>query len=220
MKRLDSVVAPDGTTLPVRVVAARGATATLVLAPGAGSSMKHPSIVRLQEGIAAGGVTVATFDFPYRVRGGGAPDRQPVLVGAYGAVVDAVRAENPGRFFAGGRSMGGRMASHLAAAGTALDGLVFVSFPLHPPGKPGIERAAHLAALPMPMLFVQGTRDTFAREDLLAGVLKKLPRATLHAIPDADHGMHVPKRTGKTDADVLTETIETIVAWIDRSGRK
>ena len=71
-------------------------------------------------------------------------------------------------------------------------------------------------ALKIPMLFVQGTRDTFAREDLLAGVLKKLPRATLHAIPEADHGMHVPKRTGRTDSDVLMETIETIVAWIDR----
>jgi predicted alpha/beta-hydrolase family hydrolase len=216
MKPLESVPSPDGTKLPVRVVAARGATATLVLAPGAGSSMKHPAIVRLQDRIAARGITVATFDFPYRVRGGGAPDRQPVLVGANGAVVDAVRAAHPGRLFAGGRSMGGRMASHLAASGTPLDGLVFVSFPLHPPGKPGIERAAHLATLKIPMLFVQGTRDTFAREDLLAGVLKKLPRATLHAIPDADHGMHVPKRTGRTDAEVLTETIETIVGWISR----
>ena len=215
MKSLESVLAPDGTKLPVRVVAARGATATLVLAPGAGSSMKHPSIVRLQDGIAARGVTVATFDFPYRVRGGGAPDRQPVLVGAYGAVVDAVRAAHPGRLFAGGRSMGGRMASHLAMT-VPLDGLVFVSFPLHPPGKPGIERAAHLATLKIPMLFVQGTRDTFAREDLLAGVLKKLPRATLHAIPEADHGMHVPKRTGRTDAEVLTETIETIATWMGR----
>ena len=215
MKSLESVLAPDGTKLPVRVVAARGATATLVLAPGAGSSMKHPSIVRLQDGIAARGVTVATFDFPYRVRGGGAPDRQPVLVGAYGAVVDAVRAAHPGRLFAGGRSMGGRMASHLAIT-TPLDGLVFVSFPLHPPGKPGIERAAHLATLKIPMLFVQGTRDTFAREDLLAGVLKKLPRATLHAIPEADHGMHVPKRTGRTDAEVAAETVETIVTWIGR----
>jgi predicted alpha/beta-hydrolase family hydrolase len=212
---MTSVLSPDGTKLPVRVVAARNATATLVLAPGAGSSMKHPAIVRLQDGIAARRITVATFDFPYRVRGGGAPDRQPVLVGAYGAVVDAVRAAHPGRLFAGGRSMGGRMASHLATI-APLDGLVFVSFPLHPPGKPGIERAAHLATLKIPMLFVQGTRDTFAREDLLAGVLKKLPRATLHAIPDADHGMHVPKRTGRTDADVLTETIDTIVEWIGR----
>jgi predicted alpha/beta-hydrolase family hydrolase len=220
MKRLQSVLAPDGTTLPVRVVPARDATATLVLASGAGSSMKHPSLVALQEGIAAHGVTVATFDFPYRVRGGGAPDRQPVLVGAYGAVVDAVRAAHPGRLFAGGRSMGGRMASHLAAAGTALDGLVFVSFPLHPPGKPGIERAAHLSALKIPMLFVQGTRDTFAREDLLKDVLEKLPGASLHAIPDADHGMHVLKRSGRTDDDVSTETVETIVAWIGRSGRK
>jgi predicted alpha/beta-hydrolase family hydrolase len=178
--------------------------------------MKHPSIVRLQDGIAARGVTVATFDFPYRVRGGGAPDRQPVLVGAYGAVVDAVRAAHPGRLFAGGRSMGGRMASHLAAAGTPLDGLVFVSFPLHPPGKPGIERAAHLADAEDPDAVRAGDARHVRARGSARRVLKKLPRATLHAIPEADHGMHVPKRTGRTDAEVLTETIETIVTWIGR----
>jgi predicted alpha/beta-hydrolase family hydrolase len=176
--------------------------------------MRHPSLVRLQEGLAARGTTVVTFDFPSRVRGGGAPDGLPVLAAAAGAAVAAVRAERPGRLFVGGRSMGGRVASHLAAGGTPVDGLVFVAFPLHPPGKPGTERATHLAAIDAPMLFVQGTRDTFAREDLLRGVLAGLPRATLHAIPDADHGLHVPKRTGRTDAEVFDEVVWTIAAWI------
>jgi predicted alpha/beta-hydrolase family hydrolase len=210
----EHVLAPDGTTLPMRVARAPRATATLVLAPGAGSSMRHPSIVRLQDAIAARGTTVVTFDFPYRVRGGGAPDRQPVLVAAYGTVVTAIRSHAPTRLFIGGRSMGGRMASHLAADGTPVDGLVFVAFPLHPPGKHGVERAAHLATIQAPMLFVQGTRDTFARPDLLAGVLARLPRATLHAIPDADHGLHVPKRSGRTDVEVLDDVVTTIVEWI------
>jgi predicted alpha/beta-hydrolase family hydrolase len=215
MATLDRVRAPDGTTLPVRVVPARDAVATLVLAPGAGTSMRHPSLVRLQDGLASRGVTVASFDFPYRARGGGAPDRLPVLVAAYEAVVQAVRAiGGPPRLFLGGRSMGGRVASHVAAAGTPVDGLVFVAFPLHPPGKPGLERAAHLRAIAVPMLFVQGTRDTFARPDLLAGVLAELPRATLYAIPDADHGLHVPKRSGRSDAQVLDDVVATIAGFV------
>jgi hypothetical protein len=115
--------------------------------------------------------------------------------------------------------MGGRVASHLAAASTPVDGLVFVAFPLHPPGKPGIERARHLVAIDVPMLFVQGTRDTFARADLLAGVLAQLPRATLHAIPDGDHSLHVPRRSGRTDAEVFAEVVATIAEWIARGGQ-
>jgi len=219
VSRLEQARAPDGTALPVRVVRAPGATATLVLAPGAGSSMRHPSLLRLQEGLAARGTTVVTFDFPYRVRGRGAPDRMPVLVAAYAAVVAAVRVEHPARLFVGGRSMGSRVASHLAAAGTPVDGLVFVGFPLHPPGKPGTARADHLAAIGVPMLFVQGTRDTFARADLLAGVLAGLSTATRHTIADADHGLHVPKRSGRTDAEVLDEVVATIAAWIKTDPR-
>ena len=217
MKRLDHVAAPDGTRLPIRVGPAAGATAALVLAPGAGTTMRHPSLVRLQDGLVARGTTVVTFDFPYRVHGRGAPDRMPVLTAAYGAVVAAVRKEWRGRLFVGGRSMGGRVASHLVAGGTPVDGLVFVAFPLHPPGKPGADRASHLATIDAPMLFVQGTRDPFAREDLLAGVLAGLPRATLHAIPEGDHGLHVPKRSGRTDAQVFDDVVRTIVDWMART---
>ena len=209
-------VTVDGTQLPVRIVGPAAAAATLVLAHGAGSSMRHPSLVRLQDGLAARGTTVVTFDFPYRARGSGAPDRMPVLVAAYAAVVAAVRPDRPARLFVGGRSLGGRAASHLAAEGTPVDGLVFVAFPLHPPGKPGTSRADHLAVIRAPMLFVQGTRDTFAQWDLLTSVIGKLPAATLHTIPDADHGLHVPKRSGRTDAQVLDETIATITEWIAR----
>ncbi len=208
------VTSPDGTALPIRI--ARGArdTATLVLAHGAGTGMGHPSLVRVQDGLAARGTTVVTFDFPYRARGRGAPDRMPVLVAAFEAVLAAVRGEVPERLFLGGRSMGGRVASHVVAGGTSVGGLVFLGFPLHPPGKPGTSRADHLAAIQAPMLFVQGTRDTFARPDLLATVLAGLPSATLHAIPEADHGFHVPKRTGRTDAQVIDEVVATVAEWI------
>jgi predicted alpha/beta-hydrolase family hydrolase len=138
----------------------------------------------------------------------------PVLTAAFEAVIDAVRDDVPERLFLGGRSMGGRVASHIAAGGRAVDGLVFLAFPLHPPGKPGTSRAAHLTSIRAPMLFVQGTRDTFARPDLLAGVLATLPSARLHAIAEADHGFRVPKRTGRTAEEVLDEVITTVAAWI------
>jgi predicted alpha/beta-hydrolase family hydrolase len=214
------VTSPDGAALPVRI--ARGArdTTTLVLAHGAGSGMSHPSLVRVQDGLASRGTTVVTFDFPYRARGRGAPDRMPVLTAAFEAVLDVVRGDVPDRLFLGGRSMGGRVASHVAAAGRSVDGLVFLAFPLHPPGKPGTTRATHLRTIRAPMLFVQGTRDTFARSDLLATVLAELPSATLYEIPDADHGFHVPKRTGRTDAEVLDAVIATVADWIARNGRR
>ncbi len=215
---VDRVALPDGTVLPVRVVAPPPATplrGTLVLAHGAGTDMDHPSLVRLQGLLATAGLVAVTFNFPYRARGRpSAPDRMPVLVAAYTAVIDAVRAGAPRPFTIGGRSLGGRAASHVAAGGTAVDGLVFLAFPLHPPGKPGTSRAAHLATITPPMLFVQGTRDPFAHWDLLEGVLSRLPTATLHGIPDADHGLHVPKRTGRTDAQVLADVAAVIGDWV------
>jgi uncharacterized protein len=220
--RTSEVVLGDGVHLPVALAeppaGAPVRRTTAVLAPGAGSSMRHPSLVAIQTALALAGVATATFDFPYRARGARAPDRLPTLVAAYRAVLDALRrdpAVAAGRIVIGGRSLGGRVASHVAAEGASVDGLVFLAFPLHPPGKPGIERAAHLGRIGAPMLFVQGTRDAFARADLLARVLRGLPRATLHAIPDADHGFRVPKRTGRTEADVRDEAVRAILGWLD-----
>jgi hypothetical protein len=220
--RTSEVVFGDGLRLPVALAAPPAGApvrrTTAVLAPGAGSSMRHPSLVAVQTGLARAGVATATFDFPYRARGARAPDRLPTLVAAYRAVLEAL-ARDPavaaGRIVIGGRSLGGRVASHVAAEGARVGGLVFLAFPLHPPGEPGIERAAHLGRIAAPMLFVQGTRDAFARPDLVAAVLRRLPRATLHAIPDADHGFHVPKRSGRTDADVRDEVVQAVVAWLD-----
>ena len=207
------VESPEGTRLPVRAVGPASAGVTLVLAPGAGTSMVHPSLVRLQSTIAARGLRVVMFDFPYRARGRGAPDRMPILIGAYQAVVEAVRPATPGRLFIGGRSMGGRVSSHVAASGTTVDGLVFLSFPLHPPGKPGTDRAAHLRSIHVPMHFIQGTRDTFARWDLFEDVLATLPTASLFTIPDGDHGLQVPKRAGRTPEEVEAAIVDDIVRW-------
>jgi uncharacterized protein len=214
------VVLPDGTALPIRAVgppAGAAARGTMVVAHGAGSHMAHPSVAGIQERLARGGLVAVTFDFPYRVHGRGAPDRMPVLAAAYAAVLDAVTPHAMRPLAIGGRSLGGRVASHVAADGARVDALVFLAFPLHPPGHPGVARAAHLARITAPMLFVQGTRDTFAREDLLSQVLTGLPRATLHSIADADHGFRVPKRTGRTDADVQDEVADTVVEWMSRA---
>ncbi|MGH7895897.1 MAG: alpha/beta hydrolase family protein [Candidatus Binatia bacterium] len=216
--RETTVTLPDGTRLPLRTLSPASPTTvrgTILLAHGAGTGMDHPSLVSLQRLLAARGLVAVTFDFPYRARGAGVPDRLPVLVEAYDTVIAATRTNAPRPFVIGGRSLGGRVASHVAAKGTSVDALVFFGFPLHPPGKPGTSRATHLSAIRAPMLFVQGTRDTFARWDLLTGVVSTLPTATLHAIPDADHGFHVPKRTGRTDAHVLAEIADVVGGCLD-----
>lgn len=144
---------------------AAGRAPAFVLAPGAGSDMDHPSLVGLAVAVARAGFVVCRFDFPYRCAGRRLPDRLPALTAAYGAVVEHVRTDaafNAPWIAIGGRSMGGRVASHLAAAGVAVHGLVFLAFPLHPAGRPATFRAAHLPGIAAPMLFVQGTRDALA----------------------------------------------------------
>jgi len=218
---------PGGGTVSVRVarpaaqrgVSPRSGHPVVVLAHGAGTDMRHPSLAGFQDDLAEAGWPTVTFNFPYREAGRRAPDPRPVLVAAYRAVLDAVvddAALAPSWIVIGGRSMGGRMASHTAAEGACVRGLLFLAFPLHPPGKPGVERAAHLSGLDLPMLFVQGTRDTFARADLLTRVVAGLPRATLVEIPEGDHSFRVPKRTGLGAADVRRIVQEAAVDWLSR----
>jgi len=213
----------NGRSVAVRIARPRAEPApghpVVLLAHGAGTDMRHPSLAGFQDDLAEAGWPAVTFNFPYRELGRKVPDARPVLVAAYRAVYDAVLADPtlaPPWIVAGGRSMGGRMASHLAAEGVALRGLLFLAFPLHAPGKPGIERAAHLAAVAdVPMLFVQGTRDSFARQDLLAGVLAGLPRATLVELPEGDHSFRVPKRTtGLGAADVRRIVRDAALDWL------
>ena len=189
----------------------------MLLAPGAGSSRHHASLSSIQAGLADAGWTTVTFDFPYREAGRRIPDRQPVLERCWRAVLDAVQTDSrlaPPWVAIGGRSMGGRIASHVAAAGTRVKGLVFLGFPLHPAGRPAVERAAHLPSIAVPMLFVQGTRDALAERAFLAGVLAELPRATLHDIEGADHSFRVPRRAGRTEETVRDEIVKVVADWL------
>ena len=189
----------------------------LVLAHGAGEGMTHPFLEALVGELSAAKIATFRYQFPYMEQRRRAPDRPPVLTAAVTAAVHAAQKAAPGlSLLAGGKSMGGRMTS-TAASQHPLDqvrGLVFFGFPLHPPGQPSIKRADHLAKVSVPMLFLQGTRDTFAGLDLLRPVCAKLRSlATLHVIESADHSFHVLKSSGKTDAEVLHELAQTTATW-------
>jgi hypothetical protein len=191
----------------------------LVLAHGAGAGMSHPFMARLADELAAVGIATLRYQFPYMEQQRRVPDAPAVLTATVRAAVRAAAEAAPGLpLLAGGKSMGGRMTSQ-AAAERPLDGvrgLVFFGFPLHPPNKPGTKRADHLVKVTAPMLFLQGTRDTFAELPLLRPVCAKLgSRATLHVIETADHSFHVLKSSGRTDAEVLRELAETVVCWAD-----
>ncbi len=195
-----------------------GRTPAVILAPGAGTDRCHPSLLGIQRGLADAGWPTVVFNFPYREAGRRVPDARPVLERCWRAVIGAVRAEPrlaPPWLVIGGRSMGGRIASHVAADGADVRGLVFFGFPLHAAGRPGTERAAHLSRIAAPMLFVQGTRDALADPALLRDVLRDLPHATLHEVADADHGFRVPRRSGRSEASVRAEVVAAATAWLD-----
>ena len=191
--------APDGTP-----------RATLVFGHGAGGDMTHPTLAAIAEGLSAEGVAVVRFNFPYREAGRKAPDRQDKLEACYWAVAKEV-AEGAEKLYLGGGSMGGRIATHIVADGFPAAGLVLQSYPLHPPGKPERMRDEHLTRIGVPMLYVWGTRDNFATEDLIRATMAKLPTATLHPIEGGDHGLKV---RGRTMTDVHSEVVRTIAAWI------
>ena len=198
------------------------ARALYVLAHGAGAGMKHPFLARIADALAARDIATFRYEFPYMRARKQRPDPPAVAEAAVrAAVAEAARASPGLPLFAGGKSFGGRMTSQAQANEPlpGVRGLVFFGFPLHAPGRPGVERAEHLSAVAIPMLFLQGTRDEFASLDLLQGVVKRLgSRATLHLIEEGDHSFKVPKRTGKTERDVLEELATTIQQWADSNG--
>lgn len=192
--------------------------AALALAHGAGAGMDHAFMAATARGLAERGIAVLRFQFPYMERGSRRPDTPAVAQAAVRVAVAASKARWPGLpLFAGGKSFGGRMSSQ-AQAVQPLDGvigLVFLGFPLHPAGKPGIERADHLDDVAVPMLFVQGTRDELAQPELLVPLVTRLAtRAKLHAIDEADHSFHVPARSGRKDAQVLVEALDVVAEWM------
>ncbi len=183
----------------------------LVLAHGAGGNLHTPGLVKVAEALTARGLNVMRFNFPYAEARRKVPDRQATLESCYRAVAQQA-AERSTRLFLGGRSMGGRIASHIVAKGQSACGLVFFAYPLHPPGKVEQMRDAHLTAISIPMLFLQGTRDPFARPDLLAQTVRRLPHATLHVVEGADHGLTV---RGRPADETIVELAETTLQWIN-----
>lgn len=195
----------------------RNASCLLLFAHGAGADMKHRFMENMARELASLGIATLRYQFPYTERQSGRPDPKPILLATVRAAV-AFAGEVGGGLplLAGGKSMGGRMTS-LAAAEEPLPGvrgIVFFGFPLHPAGEPSSERAEHLSGVKAPMLFLQGTRDALADLSLLTPVCKKLGKsATLHVVNDADHSFHVPKRSGKTDNEVLTDLAQKVAEW-------
>lgn len=213
-----SIIVADGESVSGLWQAPEHPKACLVLAHGAGAGMNHRSMAAIADGLERLGVATLRYQFPYMEKGGKRVDAPAVAHAAVHAAVTAARERAAGLpLFAGGKSFGGRMTSQ-AQAKSALDGvrgLVFFGFPLHPAGKPSIDRAAHLSDVAIPMLFVQGTRDALADLALLEGVVAPLAdRATLQLMPEADHSFHVPAKTGRKDAEVLEEALTKAAAWI------
>ena len=201
------------------------AIAALVLGHGAGSGQHSGFMVEAGRQLSARAIVVATFDFPYIAAGRKSPDKAPVLEEAWRAAIAEARADNAFRslpLFIGGKSMGGRIASHVAAQGVeGVSGLVFLGYPLHPPGRPQQRRDAHLPAIAQPMLFVQGSRDEFGTAGDIRELLPRLnPHAQLFEVADGDHSFKVRvKITGKKQAAVFTEIFDRVETFI-RSVRR
>jgi predicted alpha/beta-hydrolase family hydrolase len=214
--------------------------ATLILAHGAGAGQRHPFMVRFARGLSDRGLNVVTFNFLYTEQGRRVPDRMPQLVACYEAVIAAAREHLPSareRPFIGGKSMGGRAATHVASetpvvsglsvnSGSSvvsgfsrtLSGIVLLGYPLHPPGRPDQLRDVHLPDVKRPMLFVQGTRDTFGTPSELRPIIERLsPLATLHPVEGGDHSFKIAGRDAKKQAAVYSEIQDTIVEWIARN---
>jgi hypothetical protein len=213
---------PEAGAVSALLTAPADATACYVFAHGAGAGMAHTFMAALAEALAQRRIATLRFQFPYMEQGGKRPDPPAIAQAAVRAAVAEAHRRLPAMpLFAGGKSFGGRMASQAQAASplAGVRGLAFVGFPLHPAGKPGASRAAHLAQVQCPMLFLQGTRDALAELDLLKKVLAPLgTRATLAVEDDADHAFHVRVRSGRTDAQVLASLAETMAHWFSSVG--
>ena len=194
------------------------ASACVVLAHGAGAGMQHPFMAALAADLSALGIACLRYQFPYMEQGSRRPDAPPRCHATVRAAVQAACDRLPGLpLIAGGKSFGGRMTSQAQALEPlpTVRGLLFLGFPLHPPGKPSAARGEHLLDVQLPLLFVHGTRDEFAEAAPLASLIERLgPRATLLSLPNADHSLKVPARSAPGPAQVRAALLAGIAAWI------
>ncbi len=199
------------------------ASALLVLAHGAGNDMRNPFLSFVSKGVAGAGIATLKFNFPYKEKGRRAPDSAQKLEATWRAVLDRIRHDPALDFdcvFAGGKSLGGRMASRVVAQGERVDGLLFLGYPLHPPGKPEKQRIAHFPDITVPALFIQGTRDTLCDLALLREALPRIQGDTdLHLVQGGDHSFDLPKRAGVTQKEVWEEIVAAVVNWITARRR-
>jgi len=191
----------------------------VVIAHGAGAGMRHTFMTGVAQSLARHGIASFRYQFPYMEQGKRAPNQQLILVETVRSAIDAAR-EHSGDLplIAGGKSLGGRMTSTAASEGAlpGIRGIVFFGFPLHAPGKPPNERGEHLFKVGLPLLFLQGTRDKLADLTLLRPLCDRLRakgQAELHVIDGADHSFHVPKKSGRTDEDILEELGKVVADW-------
>jgi hypothetical protein len=196
-----------------------GAKACFVLAHGAGAGMTHPFMAAVATGLYERGIATLRYQFPYMDRRSRRPDPPALAHATVRAAVSQANGRLPGLVLvAGGKSFGGRMTSQAQAEAplAGVRGIAFLGFPLHPAGKPSVTRARHLADVGVPMLFLQGTRDTLAEVALIEPVVQRLgSRATLHLVGGADHSFHVLARSGRNDREVMNEILDAFARWVD-----
>jgi predicted alpha/beta-hydrolase family hydrolase len=211
-------IAPAQSVTAIRYAAAESnrAGVTLILGHGAGAGQTSAFIVEFATALVARGIGIVTFNFPYTEQGRRVPDPNARLEGCLSAVITAVRRRNSAKLAIGGKSMGGCIASQVAAGSAAeLAGLVFLGYPLHPPGRPDRHRTAHLRDVKAPMLFVQGSRDAFGTPAELQPMISRLePPADLFVVEGGDHSFKVPKSAGVQQVDVYRAIQDRIETWL------
>jgi predicted alpha/beta-hydrolase family hydrolase len=218
----DLVIPLDGGSVSGVLLVPEAAGACYVMAHGAGAGMRHPFLDATAQALAARDIATLRYQFPYMEQRRGRPDTPAVAMATVRAAIGVAGTELPGTpLFAGGKSFGGRMTSELASreALPGVLGLAFLGFPLHAPKKPDVKRSTHLYQVPIPMLFLQGTRDDLAELGRMRSICADLgPRATLHEVEGADHSFHVLKRSGRSDGQVLDELCDTMRQWMSQVG--
>ena len=221
MQEIEStfLVSPEKGEVSTILLRPEKAVALLVLGHGAGAGMRHANMEAIAQALAAQQIATFRYQFPYMERGGGRDSQKVSLLTVRKAIEAGQIAAPDLPILAGGHSFGGRMTSHVAAEGAPdnLKGLIFFSFPLHAPGRAGTERAAHLAEIRLPMLFLTGTRDTFAKLELFEPLIASLGElASLHLLDTGNHGYKTLKRSRQVEVDIFTEIGVAARKWVDR----